>query len=182
MVCKTNPCLKSLCAKWGTASGGRGVGSTGVPLKDQKLPRTKILISWLRAVLWLLRHASFPPAMLSISSFCLSVRMLELPGLEGQTACSSVTAPWRVLGLTLSTCSSSIPAGRCCSGSTARRWEGCGVCPSLLQATTSPNPPPNPIKLLSWECSGFCFSCYSFWEAVPELCFSGWKPFNASHG
>lgn len=42
-----------------------GVGSTGVPLKDQKLPRTKILISWLRAVLWLLRHASFPPAMLS---------------------------------------------------------------------------------------------------------------------
>lgn len=61
MVCKTNPCLKSLCAKWGTASGrGGGVGSTGVSLTDQKLPRTKILISWLRAVLWLLRHASFP--------------------------------------------------------------------------------------------------------------------------
>lgn len=42
-----------------------GVGSTGVPLKDQKLPGTKILISWLRAVLCLLWHASFPPAMLS---------------------------------------------------------------------------------------------------------------------
>ena len=99
-----------------------------------------------------------------LSRLCLSLRMLELPPsamldsrLEGQTGCSSITAPRHVLGFALRMWSLSISAGRCCSGSAAQRWEGCRVCPLLWQAATSFNPPPNPIKLHLGSAQGFVF-------------------------
>lgn len=99
-----------------------------------------------------------------LSKLCLSRRMLELPDsamfdskLEGQTTCSSITAPRHVLGFALLMWSLSISAGRRCSGSAAQRWEGCRVCPLLLVATTSFNPPPNPIKLHLGCAQGFVF-------------------------
>lgn len=93
------------------------------------------------------------------SRLCPSLRMLELlksavfdSRLEGQTTCSSITVPRHVLGFALLMWSLSISPGRCCSGS-----EHCGVCPSLLQATASFNPPPNPIKLHLGSAQGFVF-------------------------
>lgn len=111
---QTNPCLKSLKSKWGTASrGGRGgVGSTQVcHSKGQKQHRTEILI--------FLTQISAPSVtareLLSckanqtfLRGICLSPRMLALPNsamfdcrLEGQTTCYSITPPRLVLGFAL---------------------------------------------------------------------------------
>lgn len=141
---------------------GRRAGATQVCHSEgHEQHRTAALLSLAKT------HVEVPSSALhsqTLGRLCLARQVLELPSsaapgsrLQGQTTRCSVTAPGHALGFALLLWSLSLSPGRCCSGSTAQRWEDCRACPLLLQATTSPNRSPNPIKLHLGSAQGFVF-------------------------